>query len=79
MSDHTHRIHDSHRYGLRHSLNNGISRTTDVSIVARHECVSGYGKSCVSALSGSGARVLAIVLVTGFLSSVIKDVDRDEW
>ena len=71
MSDHSHCIHDTHRYGLRHSLNDGISRTTDVSIVAKHGCVPGYGKNCASALSGSGARVL----VTGFHSSAIKDVD----
>ena len=57
--------HDTHRYGLRHSLNDGISRTTDASIVARHGCVLGYGKNCASALSGSSA----LVLVTGFHSS----------
>ena len=74
MSDHSHRIHDTHRYGSRHSLNDGISRTTDVSIVAMHGCVPVYGKNCASALSGSGARVLVI----GFHSSAIKDVDHDE-
>ena len=39
MNNHSHRIHDTHRYGLRHSLKHGISRSTDVSLVARHECV----------------------------------------
>ena len=77
MNNHSHRIHDSHRYGLRHSLNHGISRSTDVSIVARHECVPGYGKNCVSVLSGSRAHVVSF-LVSGSRSSVIKDVDRVE-
>ena len=34
----------------------------------------GDGKNCASALSGSGARVV----VTGFHSSAVKDVDHDE-
>ena len=74
LSDHSYRIHDTHRCGLRHSLNDGISRTTDVSIVAKHGCVPGYGKNCASALSGCGA----CVLVTGFHCSAIEDVDHDE-
>ena len=37
-------------------------------------CVPGYGKNRASTLSVSGARVL----VTGFHSSAIKDVDHDE-
>ena len=78
MNNHSHRMHESHRYGLRHSLKHGIPRSTDVSIVARHVCVPGYGKNCVSVLSGSGARVLVSVLVSGSHSSVIKDVDRVE-
>ena len=78
MSDHSHCVHDIHRYGLRHSLNNGISRTTNVSNVAKPVSVPEYGKNCASALSGSGARVLVTVLVTGFHSSAIKDVDHDE-
>ena len=78
MNNHSHRIHDTHRYGLRHSLNHGISRSTDVSIVERHECVPGYGKNCVSVFSGSGAHVLVSFLVSGSRSSVIKDVDSVE-
>ena len=35
MSDHSHCIHDVHQYGLRHSLNDGISCTTHVTIVAK--------------------------------------------
>ena len=35
MSDHSHCIHNVHRYGLRHSLNDGISCTTNVTIVAK--------------------------------------------
>ena len=78
MSDHSHCVHDTHGYGLRHSLNNGISRTTNVSNVATPVSVPEYGKNHASALSGSGTRVLVTVLVTGFPSSVIKDVDHDE-
>ena len=58
MSDHSHCIHDVHRYGLRHSLNDGISCTTNVTIVTKPVSVPGYGKNHASALSGSGARIL---------------------
>ena len=78
MSDHSHCIHDIHRNGLLHSLNDGISRTTNVSIVAKPVSVPEYGKNCASALSGSGTRVIVTVLVTGFHSSAIRDVDHDE-
>ena len=78
MSDHSRCIHDIHRYGFRYSLNDAISRTTKVSIVAKPVSMPEYGKNCASALSGSGSRVLVTVLVTGFHSSAIKDVDHDE-
>ena len=66
MSDHSHCIHNIHQHGLRHSLNDGISRTTNVSIVAKLMSVPEYGKNCAFALSGSGARLLVTFLVTGF-------------
>ena len=58
MSDHSHCIHDVQRYLLRRSLNDGISRTSNVSIVAKPVSVPGYGKNHASALSGSGAHIL---------------------
>ena len=53
-----HCIHDVHRYGLRHSLNDGIKCTTNATIVAKLVSLPGYGKNHASALSGSGARIL---------------------
>ena len=58
MSDHSRCIHDVNRYGLRHSLNDGIKCTTHVTIVAKLVSLPGYGKNHASALSGSGARIL---------------------
>ena len=58
MSDHSYCLHDVHRYGLRHSLNDGISYFTNVMIVAKPVSLLGYGKNHTSALSGSGARIL---------------------
>ena len=45
-------------YSCRHSLNDGITRATDVMIVGKRASVCGYGKDCASALRGSGARML---------------------
>ena len=49
------------RYGIRHSLIDGINRATDVLIGGKLAVVCGYGdvgKGCASALSGQGARVV---------------------
>ena len=49
------------RYGIRHSLIDGINRGTDVLIGGKTAVVCGYGdvgKGCASALSGQGARVI---------------------
>jgi adenosylhomocysteinase len=49
------------RYGIRHSLIDGINRGTDVLIGGKLAVVCGYGdvgKGCASALSGQGARVV---------------------
>jgi adenosylhomocysteinase len=49
------------RYGIRHSLIDGINRATDVLIGGKTAVVCGYGdvgKGCASALSGQGARVI---------------------
>jgi adenosylhomocysteinase len=49
------------RYGIRHSLIDGINRATDVLIGGKTVVVCGYGdvgKGCASALSGQGARVI---------------------
>merc|ERR1712244_43802 len=48
-------------YGCRHSLPDGIMRTTDVMIGGKRALVCGYGdvgKGCAFALRGAGARVL---------------------
>ena len=49
------------RYGIRHSLIDGINRATDVLIGGKTAVVCGYGdvgKGCAAALSGQGARVV---------------------
>ncbi|MFZ0530903.1 MAG: adenosylhomocysteinase [Propionicimonas sp.] len=49
------------RYGIRHSLIDGLNRATDVLIGGKLAVVCGYGdvgKGCASALSGQGARVV---------------------
>ena len=49
------------RYGIRHSLIDGLNRATDVLIGGKLAVVCGYGdvgKGCASALAGQGARVV---------------------
>lgn len=49
------------RYGVRHSLVDGLNRATDVLIGGKLAVVCGYGdvgKGCVQALAGQGARVV---------------------
>ena len=49
------------RYGIRHSLIDGINRGTDVMIGGKLAVVFGYGdvgKGCVESLRGQGARVV---------------------
>ena len=49
------------KYGIRHSLIDGINRGTDVLIGGKTALVCGYGdvgKGCAEALSGQGARVI---------------------
>ena len=49
------------RYGIRHSLIDGINRGTDVLIGGKTALVCGYGdvgKGCAEALAGQGARVI---------------------
>ncbi|MFT4110359.1 adenosylhomocysteinase [Propionicimonas sp.] len=49
------------RYGIRHSLIDGINRATDVLIGGKTAVVCGYGdvgKGCAAALAGQGARVI---------------------
>lgn len=49
------------RYGIRHSLIDGINRATDVLIGGKTAVVCGYGdvgKGCAAALAGQGARVV---------------------
>jgi adenosylhomocysteinase len=49
------------KYGVRHSLIDGINRATDVLIGGKVAMVAGYGdvgKGCAEALRGQGARVL---------------------
>ncbi|WP_028707376.1 adenosylhomocysteinase [Propionicicella superfundia] len=49
------------RYGIRHSLIDGINRATDVLIGGKTAVVCGYGdvgKGCAEALSGQGAKVV---------------------
>jgi adenosylhomocysteinase len=49
------------KYGIRHSLPDGINRATDVLIGGKVAFVAGYGdvgKGCAEALRGQGARVI---------------------
>jgi len=49
------------RYGIRHSLIDGINRATDVLIGGKTAVVCGYGdvgKGCAQSLAGQGARVI---------------------
>jgi adenosylhomocysteinase len=49
------------RYGIRHSLPDGINRATDVLIGGKVAVVCGYGdvgKGCAESLRGQGARVI---------------------
>ncbi len=49
------------KYGVRHSLIDGINRATDVLIGGKVAVVCGYGdvgKGCAESLSGQGARVI---------------------
>ena len=79
------------KYGIRHSLPDGLNRATDVLIGGKTAFVAGYGdvgKGAAEALRGQGARVLVSEVdpicalqaaMDGFqvvqLESVIKDVD----
>ena len=40
------------------SLDDGVTRATDVIVVGKHASVCGYGEDCTSSLCGSGAPVL---------------------
>ncbi|RYV49499.1 adenosylhomocysteinase [Pengzhenrongella frigida] len=49
------------KYGIRHSLVDGLNRATDVLIGGKVACVAGYGdvgKGAAEALRGQGARVI---------------------
>ena len=49
------------KYGIRHSLIDGINRGTDVLIGGKKVLICGYGdvgKGCAESLSGQGARVI---------------------
>ena len=49
------------KYGIRHSLIDGINRATDVLIGGKVAVVLGYGdvgKGCAESLRGQGARVI---------------------
>src|SRR5487761_965912 len=49
------------KYGVRHSLIDGINRATDILISGKVAVVCGYGdvgKGCAESLSGQGARVI---------------------
>lgn len=49
------------KYGIRHSLPDGINRATDVLIGGKTVFVAGYGdvgKGCAEAMAGQGARVI---------------------
>lgn len=79
------------KYGIRHSLIDGLNRATDVLIGGKVAFVAGYGdvgKGCAEALAGQGARVIVSevdpicalqAVMDGFqvarLESVIESVD----
>ena len=49
------------KYGVRHSLIDGLNRATDVLIGGKVAVVAGYGdvgKGCAESLRGQGARVI---------------------
>ncbi|RZT88184.1 adenosylhomocysteinase [Pseudonocardia sediminis] len=74
------------KYGIRHSLLDGLNRATDVLIGGKVAVVAGYGdvgKGCAEALAGQGARVLVSevdpicalqALLEGFQVARIEDV-----
>ena len=79
------------KYGIRHSLVDGLNRATDVLIGGKVAFVAGYGdvgKGCAEALKGQGARVIVSevdpicalqAVMDGFqvakLESVIEQID----
>jgi adenosylhomocysteinase len=79
------------KYGIRHSLLDGLNRATDVLVGGKVAFVAGYGdvgKGCAEALKGQGARVIVSEVdpicalqaaMDGFqvarLESVIEQVD----
>ena len=44
--------------GRRYSLNDGVTRATDVIIVGKHASACGYGRDCTYSIRGSSARML---------------------
>ena len=74
------------RYGIRHSLIDGINRATDVLIGGKTAVVCGYGdvgKGCAAALAGPGARVVVTEIdpicalqaaIDGFQVATLDDV-----
>jgi adenosylhomocysteinase len=74
------------RYGIRHSLIDGINRGTDVLIGGKVTVVCGYGdvgKGCADALRGQGARVVVVEVdpicalqaaMDGFQVATLEDV-----
>ncbi|WP_280390498.1 adenosylhomocysteinase [Nocardia brasiliensis] len=74
------------RYGIRHSLIDGINRGTDVLIGGKVAVVCGYGdvgKGCAEALHGQGARVVVVeidpicalqAVMDGFQVATLDDV-----
>ncbi|MEU6702124.1 adenosylhomocysteinase, partial [Pseudonocardia sp. NPDC046786] len=74
------------KYGIRHSLLDGLNRATDVLIGGKVAVVAGYGdvgKGCAEALAGQGARVIVSeidpicalqALLEGFQVARVEDV-----
>ncbi len=74
------------KYGIRHSLLDGLNRATDVLIGGKVALVAGYGdvgKGCAEALAGQGARVMVSevdpicalqALLEGFQVAKVEDV-----
>ncbi|OLL73935.1 Adenosylhomocysteinase [Pseudonocardia sp. Ae168_Ps1] len=74
------------KYGIRHSLLDGLNRATDVLIGGKVAVVAGYGdvgKGCAEALAGQGARVIVSevdpicalqALLEGFQVAKVEDV-----
>jgi len=77
------------KYGIRHSLPDGLNRATDVLIGGKVAFVAGYGdvgKGCAEALKGQGARVIVSeidpitalqAVMDGFQVTTIEDVVGD--